>query len=155
KSRKLRFPEWRRLDYRDHISEIQNFTTKAQYFGPDSDLKLGSKAETPSQLQEEFWPRFGKAILDVFERGDAVFETTDFDVDSDGSKEEIYRISLVEPVGISPWSPHRPPPDLSRWQVKMCDVARTLPAHSVVLSVDVASRLHNVFPALAELFRPG
>ena len=110
----ISFPVWTRQNFREHREEIRNALMEEHWH-------LGSPPPDKVEFdkhKEDIWARFGSGMMQLFESGEATFETTTFDVDDDDVPENLFRVPLIWPVDMGP--ARMPLPD-TKWHLSRCD----------------------------------
>ncbi len=139
------YPAWQTQNYRTHVDRIKSFVISG-FFG-NEDLTRTLHRQYPSEnidaLRKRIWDRYGLAILALFKAESARYQTADFDVDSDGKPEKLYRISAVDPV--------RAGKDFV-WHVRTCDSAGHFPQFGVRLDLNAEPALDSYPRRLSDKF---
>lgn len=105
------------------------------------------QAEMPNapaaQARQAFWQRYGKRLIEAIAAGRGSLEVARLDFDNASPKEDVYRVTHLEPV--DPGNPDGP------WRAKLCNrsgAGRPIPLYAIFLSEGDAKRIGS--PALDE-----
>ncbi len=131
------FPVWTVEDYRAHLDEIKS-SVLGSFLGNTAvmqHLQQSVPGASLQQLRDILWSKDGPAILALFAGGRAHYETTKFDVDSDGQAEQLYRVSVID------WDEHTQ----SHWMVRVCSNAKPTPQYHVHLKIPPNTQSANTY----------
>lgn len=140
----LRRPDWRPVDpatAADRLSRVLPRLGEAVARITER-MRMATPAASASQLRQAFWQRYGARLIEAIAAGRASLETARLDFDNASPKEQVYRVTHLEPVD-------KDKPD-GPWRSTGCSgagVDQPVPLYGIFLAEEDERRIGS--PALA------